>query len=88
MENGLKRIEEERNRLIEKRQIAKDKIDRIENQTYRFILIDRYIYANSWLSVAQDIHFSTRRTFQKHAKALEVFERINADFLKDCSKLH
>ena len=51
-------------------------IDQVHNETYRLILEKRYLCFLSWNQIAEDMNYSRRWVEIKHARALEVVDRL------------
>lgn len=74
--NSLERyIDRKINRLINLRTKITKQIDGIDNQTYRTILICRYILMQPWEDVADTMGYSTQNCYIIHRKALQEFYR-------------
>ena len=54
-------------------------IDRIEDGRLRDLLRWRYMNEWDWEKIAQALGYERRQTFRLHGKALEAFERANAE---------
>ncbi|MGT2964567.1 sigma-70 family RNA polymerase sigma factor [Streptococcus acidominimus] len=69
----LKRIEE----LQGQQQAMLDLISKLDNPTYRRLLLERYQNGRGWKEVADLIGYSLSNTYRLHKKALERLENIN-----------
>lgn len=59
-----------------KRKHIIEQIDRIENDDYYHILSMRYVGKNTFEDIAKATHWSIRKVFSIHGKALQEFEKI------------
>lgn len=73
-------LEKEANTLVdsftEKRQHIIDQIDRMENADYYNILSMRYVGRKTFESISETTHWSIRKVFSLHNKALAKFEEL------------
>lgn len=73
-------LEREANELVnsfsEKRQHIIEQIDSIENVDYYHVLSMRYVGQKSFGNIADATHWSIRKVFSLHDKALQEFERL------------
>jgi len=63
-------------RYVDHKNEALDIIGRIENQTYRLILIGRYCKKKSFELISTEINYSYFRTCRMHGEALKEFSRL------------
>ena len=49
----------------------KAKIDRVEDQRYRYILTERYILCRKWEDIAAFLNYSVRQVHRLHGRALQ-----------------
>ena len=63
-------------RYVDHKNDALDIIGRIENQTYRLILIGRYCKKKSFELISTEINYSYFRTCRMHGEALKEFSRL------------
>lgn len=61
-----------------------EKIDAIDNDDYRLVLILRYLNLKEWEFIAVEMNYSYQHTLFLHKKALRAFEEKHKDFL--CQK--
>lgn len=73
-------LEREANELVDsfskKRQHIIEQIDSIENVDYYHVLSMRYVGQKSFGNIADATHWSIRKVFSLHDKALQEFERL------------
>lgn len=73
-------LENEANMLVEsfikKRQHIIDQIDSMENSDYYHVLSMRYVGKKTFESIAEKTHWSIRKVFSLHDKALIEFEKL------------
>lgn len=62
-------------RLVEKRKYIVQQIDGIDDTDYYNILAMRYINKATFEEIASNTHWSIRKVFSMHGKALEEFEK-------------
>ena len=68
-------------RLVEKRKYIVQQIDGIDDTDY-YILAMRYINKATFEEIASNTHWSIRKVFSMHSKALEEFEnRYGTEYL-------
>jgi len=58
-----------------------EKIDAIENDDYRLILMLRYLNLKEWEYIAVEMNFSYSHTLHLHKQALKAFQEKHKDFL-------
>ena len=58
-----------------------EKIDAIENDDYRLILMLRYLNLKEWEYIAVEMNFSYSHTLYLHKQALTAFQEKHKDFL-------
>ena len=63
-------------RYVDHKNEALDIIDKIENQTYRLILIGRYCKKKSFELISTEINYSYFRTCRMHGEALKEFSKL------------
>ena len=63
-------------RYVDHKNDALDIIGRIENQTYRLILIGRYCKKKSFELISTEINYSYFRTCRMHGEALKEFSKL------------
>ena len=63
-------------RYVDNKNDALDIIGRIENQTYRLILIGRYCKKKSFELISTEINYSYFRTCRMHGEALKEFSKL------------
>lgn len=74
--NSLERyINRKIDKLIALRTKITKQIDGMDNQTYRTILICRYILMQPWDDIAETMGYSTQNCYIIHGKALQEFYR-------------
>lgn len=72
--NALERyISRKIDRLINLRTKITKQIDGMDNQTYRTILICRYVLMQPWEDIADTMGYSTQNCYIIHGKALQEF---------------
>ena len=59
-----------------------DKIDKIDNDDFRLILILRYLNLEEWEFIAVEMNFSYSYTLFLHKQALDAFQTKHKDFLE------
>ena len=64
-----------------------EKIDEIDNDDFRMILILRYLNLKEWEFIAVEMNFSYSHTLFLHKQALDAFQTKHKDFLEN-TKLH
>ena len=63
-------------RYVDHKNEALDIIDKIENQTYRMILMGRYRKRKSFELISTEINYSYFRTCRMHGEALKEFSKL------------
>ena len=63
-------------RYVDHKNDALDIIGRIENQTYRMILMGRYCKRKSFELISTEINYSYFRTCRMHGEALKEFSKL------------
>ena len=63
-------------RYVDHKNEALDIIDKIENQTYRMILMGRYCKRKSFELISTEINYSYFRTCRMHGEALKEFSKL------------
>ena len=53
-----------------------DQIEGMENETYRDILICRYILMMTWEDVARTMKYTDRQCYRIHGRALQEFDKL------------
>lgn len=61
---------------VERRKHIISQIDNIENEDYYHILSMRYVGNNTFEDIANSTHWSIRKVFSLHGRALQEFERL------------
>lgn len=73
-------MEKETDRMIDefadKRKYIIAQIDGIENDDYYHILSMRYVSGNTFEAIAEATHWSLRKVFSLHGRALQEFEML------------
>lgn len=59
-----------------------EKIDEIENDDFRLILILRYLNLKEWEFIAVEMNFSYSHTLFLHKQALDAFQKKHKEFLE------
>ena len=54
----------------------REKIQQVDNEVYRTILLKRYVYNRSMKRIAREINYSVDWTWDLHRKALKAFDLI------------
>lgn len=60
--------------LSEYRKEMLELINKLDNSTYRTLLIARYINCHTWEQVAEGIHYNLKWTYVLHGRALQAIE--------------
>lgn len=72
-------MQEKINRMIKKyvelKDIITDQIEGMENQTYKDILICRYVLMQTWEDVAKTMQYDVRHCTRLHGRALQAFAK-------------
>ena len=63
-------------RLVDLKTEVKALLEKVENDSYRQILIKRYLCYLPWSRISYEMHYSRRWTLTKHERALEVVQKI------------
>ena len=79
----LMEAEEELNRQIDKLVVLKmdisRMINRVRNESLRLILEKRYMCFLQWDQIAAEMHYSRRWVLKRHARAVEVVDKLMAE---------
>jgi len=71
-----KRINDTIEQLVEVRADIRAKIELVNDDTQRLLLVYRYIDHMTWESIAEKIHYTYQWVHKLHARALRSFENI------------
>ena len=69
-------LDEKVEELIVYRAKMLEMIRRVENSTYRALLIARYINCKTWEKIADELCYGVRQTHRLHGAALQKFENV------------
>jgi DNA-directed RNA polymerase specialized sigma subunit len=69
-----KEIEREIDKLVDKKKEIECKINAIEDDRLRNILIDRYLYYMTWEEIAWKNNYSWQHVYRLHEKGLNLIE--------------
>ncbi len=79
----LMEAEEELNRQIDELVVLKmdisRMINRVRNESLRLILEKRYLCFLHWDQIAAEMHYSRRWVLKRHARAVEVVDKLMAE---------
>ena len=79
----LMEAEEELNRQIDELVVLKmdisRTINRVRNESLRLILEKRYLCFLQWDQIAAEMHYSRRWVLKRHARAVEVVDKLMAE---------
>ena len=79
----LMEAEEELNRQIDELVVLKmdisRMINRVRNESLRLILEKRYLCFLQWDQIAAEMHYSRRWVLKRHARAVEVVDKLMAE---------
>ena len=79
----LMEAEEELNRQIDELVVLKmdisRTINRVRNENLRLILEKRYLCFLQWDQIAAEMHYSRRWVLKRHARAVEVVDKLMAE---------
>ena len=79
----LMEAEEELNRQIDALVVLKmdisRMINRVRNESLRLILEKRYLCFLQWDQIAAEMHYSRRWVLKRHARAVEVVDKLMAE---------
>lgn len=80
--NAEKQLAEVISQYMQEREEAKNRIEKMDDETLREILYLRYISGKSLSAVAETMHYSDRQIIRLHGEALSKFEKDNKDVTK------
>lgn len=63
-------------RLVDLKAEIKATLEQVENDSYRLLLIKRYLCYLPWAQIANEMNYSRRWTLTKHERALDVVQKI------------
>lgn len=78
-------IQEDEQKLQEKKLYALNQIASLDSADYQSILVKRYFEHLSWDEISSVLFYSLRWTYYLHGHALEALDRKLAEELKECS---
>lgn len=70
-----RRAEKERERVLQVREEIEIMIESLEDYEQRFVIKQRYIYGESWESIANEANMSKRTVYYVHGRALNELRR-------------
>lgn len=75
------KIQESINRLKQLHSEITDKIEALENDDHKLLLMLRYLNLKEWKYIATEMNFSESHILYLHKQALQAFEEEHKDFL-------